>query len=88
MSGLLQAATETLLPIAVVDVRDGGPVQHAREGALRAQALRDDCLAWFPAIAAPALPLMDSLARRWLTRSGMHHTGARGGRGALACPYA
>ena len=69
MSGLLQAATETLLPIAVVDVRDGGPVQHAREGALRAQALRDDCLAWFPAIAAPALPLMDSLARRWLTRS-------------------
>jgi len=69
MSGLLQAATETLLPIAVVDVRDGGPVQHAREGALRAQALRDDCLAWFPAIAAPALPLMDHLARRWLTRS-------------------
>jgi len=69
MSGLSQAATETLLPIAVVDVRDGGPVRHAREGALRAQALRDECLAWFPAIAAPVLPLMDRLARRWLTRS-------------------
>src|SRR3977135_4590820 len=69
MSGLSQAATETLLPIAVGDVRDGGPVRHAREGALRAQALRDECLAWFPAIAAPVLPLMDRLARRWLTRS-------------------
>src|SRR5712672_1534348 len=69
MSGLPQAVTETLPQISVVDVRDGGPVQHAREGALRAQALRDDCLAWFPAIAAPALPLMDHLARRWLTRS-------------------
>src|SRR5712675_1957400 len=69
MSGLPQAVTETLPQISVVDVRDGGPVQHAREGALRAQALRDDCLAWFPAIAAPALPLMDRLARRWLIRS-------------------
>src|SRR5258705_655798 len=69
MSGLPQAATEILLPIAVVDVRDGGRVQHAGEGALGAQALRDDCLAWFPALAALALPLMDHLAGRWLTRS-------------------
>jgi hypothetical protein len=55
--------------IAVVDVRDGGVVRHARERALTAQALRNDCLAWFPAIAGPLIPLMDSLARRWLTRS-------------------
>ncbi len=71
MSGLAQIATATrsLLPIVVVDVRDGGPIRHACEGALRAQALREDCLAWFPAIAAPMVPMMDRLARRWLTRS-------------------
>src|SRR3979409_2409393 len=69
MSGLSQATTETLLPIAVVDVRDGGPVRHARAGALRAQALRDECLARVPPIAAPVLPLMARLARRWLIRS-------------------
>jgi hypothetical protein len=69
MSSLSQSITETLPLIAVIDVRDGGPVRHAREGALRAQALRDECLAWFPAVATPVLPLMDRLARRWLTRS-------------------
>jgi hypothetical protein len=58
-----------LPPIAVVDVRDGGAVRHARERAQTAQALRDDCLAWFPAVAGPLVPLMDRLARRWLTRS-------------------
>jgi hypothetical protein len=59
----------SLPPIAVVDVRDGGPVRHARERASIAQALRNDCLAWFPAIAGPLIPLMDRLARRWLMRS-------------------
>ncbi|HEY2136721.1 MAG TPA: hypothetical protein VGH49_12585 [Xanthobacteraceae bacterium] len=63
------SAAELLPPIALVDVREGGPVRHAREGAPRAQALRDDCLAWFPAAAGPLVPLMDRLARRWLTRS-------------------
>jgi hypothetical protein len=69
MSNLSQPVAETLPQIAVFDVRDGGPVRHAREGALRAQALRDACLAWFPAFATPLVPLMDRLARRWLTRS-------------------
>src|SRR5262249_34860089 len=29
----------------------------------------DDCLGWFPSLAAPMVPAMDSLARRWLLRS-------------------
>ena len=59
-----------LLPqIPVVDVRDGGPVRHALEGRARALALRDDCLAWFPGPAAPLLPMLDAVARRWLTGS-------------------
>jgi len=61
--------TGALPAIAVVDVRDGGPVRHARERARGAQALRDDCLAWFPAVAGPFVPMMDRLARRWLKRS-------------------
>jgi hypothetical protein len=69
MSDVSPLATATLPPIAVVDVRDGGPLRHAREGAFRAQALCDDCLAWFPAMAGPMVPMLDRLARRWLTRS-------------------
>ena len=38
-----------LKPVAVVDIRDGGTVRYAREARDRARALRDDCLAWFPA---------------------------------------
>ena len=59
----------SLMPIPVVDVRDGGPLRHAREGEVRARALRDGCVAWFPGIARPFVPLIDALARRWLTRS-------------------
>lgn len=55
--------------IPLLDLRDGGPVRHASEGRLRARALRDDCLAWFPRGSAAALPLLDALARRWLQRS-------------------
>src|SRR5262249_22064142 len=55
--------------IPVIDVRDGGPTRHARERAQSALALRADCLAWFPALAAPMVPTMDRLARRWLVRS-------------------
>jgi hypothetical protein len=58
-----------LRPIAVVDIRDGGPVRYARDAAARARALRDDCLAWFPALAAPLLPVLDRLARHWLRRA-------------------
>ena len=57
------------MPIPVVDVRDGGPLRHAREGEARARALRDDCVAWFPGVARPLVPLLDRLARRWLSRS-------------------
>jgi hypothetical protein len=63
-------STPAQLPaIAVIDVRDGGPIRHARERADGARALRDACVAWFPALAAPLVPVMDRLARRWLTRS-------------------
>jgi hypothetical protein len=55
--------------IPVVDVRDGGPVRHAREAADRARLLRDTCLAWFPAVVPACLPLLDRIARRWLVRS-------------------
>lgn len=55
--------------ISVIDVRDGGPLRHAREKAAEARALRDACLAFFPRAMLPALPLLDRSARRWLTRS-------------------
>ena len=61
------AATLTTVP--VVDVRDGGPLRHAREAGVRARALRDDCVAWLPGFTHPALPLLDGITRRWLTRS-------------------
>jgi len=65
-----EATTDALPAIAVIDVRDGGPVRHARERAAGAQALRDDCLAWFPPLAMPLVPWMDRLARTWLRRCG------------------
>jgi hypothetical protein len=52
-----------------VDVREGGALRHAREGRERARGLRDTCVAWFPAVARPLVPLLDGVARRWLTRS-------------------
>lgn len=65
----MDTETDSLPSIAVVDIREGGPVRHARERAPTVRALRDDCLAWFPPVAAPMIPLMDRMARRWLTRS-------------------
>ena len=53
----------------VVDIRDVGTVGYAREAHLRARALRDDCLSWFPRPAAAAVPLLDRLNRAWLHRS-------------------
>jgi hypothetical protein len=58
-----------LVSIPLVDVRDGGTLRHARESCERARALRDDCVAWFPRAAQPVVPLLDAVARRWLTRS-------------------
>jgi hypothetical protein len=60
---------DALPDIPIVDVRDGGPLRQAQEGAARARALRDDCLSFFPGPVAAALPLLDRLARRWLLRS-------------------
>ena len=60
----------TLPRIAVVDVRDGGPVRHAVEGREQARALRDECVAWLPRPAAALLPAIDAVTRRWLRRSG------------------
>jgi hypothetical protein len=59
-----------LLPkIPVVDVREGGPVRHARESTLAARALRDACLGFFPRPALPLVPALDWLSRRALARS-------------------
>ncbi len=55
--------------IPVIDVRDGGPLVHAAQNPARARALRDDCLAFLPSVAAPLVPALDGAARRWLTRS-------------------
>jgi hypothetical protein len=63
------AVTPGLPSIPVIDVRDGGALQHAREGRIRARGLSDTCLSWLPAPARAAMPLLDRMARRWLKRS-------------------
>ena len=65
----MDLATDALPAVALVDVRDGGPVRHARDRAACARALRDDCLAWLPPPVTSLMPLLDRLARRWLMRS-------------------
>src|SRR5262249_2083119 len=67
--GRMEPTTAQFPPIAVVDVRDGGPVRHARERAAGAGALPEAWLAWFPPAVVPLLPFLDRRARRWLTRS-------------------
>jgi hypothetical protein len=61
--------TPSLPIIPIVDVRDGGMLRHAREGRERALALRDAAISWFPKFMMPLAPLLDGIARRWLTRS-------------------
>ena len=59
-----------LLPaIPVVDIRRGGPPQHARQSATQARALRDACLAFFPPAARPLVPMLDRVSRRALMRA-------------------
>ena len=55
--------------IPVIDVRDGGPAEHARQRIEQALALRAACLGLFPGTFRSALPLIDRLARRSLERS-------------------
>jgi hypothetical protein len=65
-----------LRTIDVVDIRDGGPVWHAREARARAHALRQDCAAWMPfKVLLPLMPALDSLTRRWLMRTGSPYIG-------------
>jgi hypothetical protein len=60
----------TLLPaISVVDIRDGGPPQHARRSAAKARSLRDACLSFFPPGTLPLMPALDWISRRSLERS-------------------
>ena len=58
-----------LVSIPVVDVRKGGPIQHATEGRVRARALSDDCLNWLARPVRMMMPAMDMASRRWLRRS-------------------
>lgn len=55
--------------IPIIDIRDGGPPQHARQRAEQARALRDACLDFFPRSLHSALPLLDTAARSFLKRS-------------------
>src|SRR5262250_2160617 len=62
-------AMTDLIPIPVVDIRNGGTIRHARVGEERARALRDACLNWFPPACRPILPFLDHYAKQWLVRS-------------------
>ncbi|NWG23338.1 MAG: hypothetical protein HXY30_02795 [Pseudorhodoplanes sp.] len=64
-----------LKTIAIVDVREGGPLRHAEERTESARALRDDCLSFFPGAARPLLPLFDRVAKSWLSRSQSPYVG-------------
>lgn len=59
----------SLPTIPIIDIRDGGPLDHARHSAEQARALRDACLEFFPAVAKPLVPALDWASRRWLGRS-------------------
>jgi hypothetical protein len=56
--------------ISIIDAREGGPLRHAEACSARAQALRAELLGWFPAFLPPLLPLLDTVARQWLRRTG------------------
>src|SRR5882672_2263276 len=64
----MTSAIPALLPVPVVDMRDGGPARHALEGPARALSLRDECLSFFPRATQRMLPVLDAAARRWLRR--------------------
>jgi len=69
MTAAMPVPPALLPPVAVVDVRDGGPPLHARVSAAKARALRDACLDFFPQAALPLVPALDRLCRHWLSRS-------------------
>ena len=56
--------------IQIVDVRDGGPAQHALAAADRVRALSRECASWTPfSLALLLMPGLDRFARRWFRRS-------------------
>ncbi|MBI3433702.1 MAG: hypothetical protein HY056_01265 [Proteobacteria bacterium] len=65
----MSEAPLSLPSVPLFDARDGGPLEHARDGCLRARALRDACLEWLPPIAGRMMPVLDAVTRRWLRRS-------------------
>jgi hypothetical protein len=70
MTDAKDARMIAVLPaIPVVDIRDGGPVRHARQRAAQARALRDACLRFFPRAVLPMMPALDWLSRRSLKRT-------------------
>lgn len=55
--------------IPLVDVREGGPIAHARARTAAATALRDACLAFVPRWSHVCLAPIDRLASAWLRKS-------------------
>jgi hypothetical protein len=67
---------DALRAIPMVDVREGGPVRHAREARERTLALRADLVGRMPVAAlAPLMPLLDRITRRWLLRAQAPYVG-------------
>ncbi|HEY7300147.1 MAG TPA: hypothetical protein VH684_19815 [Xanthobacteraceae bacterium] len=60
---------DTLPAIPVLDMRAAGPVREALDMPERLAALREACLTSLPSPVQSVLPVLDLLARRWLTRS-------------------
>ena len=69
------ASSEQLALVPVVDIAPGEHVRHAIEGRDRAQALREDCLAWLPGAVRTLLPAIDGATRLWLKRSASPYVG-------------
>ena len=66
---------DTALPgVPVLDVRDGGPVMHARRRAVQVAAVREACLGWLPAGGLLAR-VGDPIVRWWTRRSGSPYVG-------------
>src|SRR5919204_2213435 len=60
--------------IPIVDVRVGGPVAHASASRAAMDELQAACLAYFPGVTHPLVPIGDAIARRWLERSQSPYT--------------
>lgn len=62
-------------PIPFLDVRDGGPIAHAKARVGAAVALRDACLGAIAPMGRFCLPPVDRLASNWLRRSASAYRG-------------